>query len=732
MFKMKDLLNFTKLYRAGRPFYTGAVIHREVLTLDESELIGVTAPDFLKVESGEEGTSLTYRMGADDFIYGLGEAMGGLNKRGRIYRLYNRDEPNHTPEKSSLYGSHPFLMIEGKESFGLLLDYPGAITIDAGFSHKDRLVITLESAHFDLYLFLSPDKEAVIKELLTLIGEPYLPPAWAFGYQQCRWSYPDRESVERIALQFRRRGIPCDAIYLDIDYMEDYKVFTVDESRFPRLKEMIGQLKEEGIKVIPIIDPGVKIEPGFSVYEDGLEEGLFCLDSRGRAFIAAVWPGLVHLPDFLNPEVRQWWGGLYKGLLELGAAGFWNDMNEPALFYTPEELAKVKREIAASPDNADIYSFFKLKERVGGLQNREEYFRSFYHREPSGQVISHHQVHNLYGFYMALAAESGLERLSPGKRHFLLSRSSYLGQHRTGGVWTGDNASWWEHILLNIKMLINLNMCGFFYCGADTGGFGCDASAELVIRWSQLALFSPLFRNHAALGTRSQEPFAFDEESEKIITETIRLRYGLLPYIYSSFAAAVQELRPFITPLSLSFEGRRVREVEDQFMAGRSLMAAPIYSPNSRGRYVHLPHCRWLYWAASSYEKRACLLYEAGDHYIEAGLAETPIFIKENSLIIMSEPLNYVGEREVKELTVLGLVTTQARVVYYYDDGESVGYRDGEYSELIITLIRESEGPPFSFTLERHERLPLPLERLSFEIYDEKGELWRMEVQFSD
>lgn len=724
MFRMLELLNFTRLYRAGRPRATGAVVAAEVVEAVDDDFIRVASTEFIKVKIDEGKSTISFRLGRDDFIYGLGQAMGGVNKRGGLYRLYNTDEPNHTPDKQSLYGSHPFMIVEGAVSFGLFIDYPGAITIDAGFTLRDRVTISFDSADFDLYIFASADKRAIVRELLQLIGRPYLPPAWAFGFHQCRWSYPDRKRVEEVAASFREKEIPCDAIYLDIDYMEDFKVFTVDGESFPEIEDMTAALAAKGFKTVPIIDPGVKIEEGFDLYEEGLERGFFCLDEAGEPFVTAVWPGLVHLPDFYNPLVRSWWGGLYKRLLRWGAAGFWNDMNEPALFYTPPALAEVKEELASSPENIDIYSFFRLKESMGGLQNREDYFKAFYQVGAGGERVCHNEIHNLYGFQMARAAAKGLQEARPGARHFLLSRSSYPGIHRYGGIWTGDNASWWEHILLNIKMLINLNMCGFFFTGADIGGFGGNASAELVIRWSQLAVFSPLFRNHSALGTRDQEPFAFDEESEATLRETIRLRYALLPYLYSSFFQAVAELFPFITPLSFSFAGRRAGEVEDQFMVGPSIMAAPVYTPNRGGRHLHLPGCLWLYWAADRWDSRNCRVLHPGEHYIECSIEETPLFIKENSLIVMSEPQNFVGERETTTLTIMGLVTERASIVYHHDDGLTMDYLEGGYSQITLEVERGEDGYRTYYKVVESEQAPLTIKRLYFELYDENGEVY--------
>lgn len=714
--KKAKLLKITTLYRSGNPFETDAVIiDKNNLNFEDSNSV-----DFFDISIERNKTILTLNLEEKDRIYGLGETLGSLNKRGKIYRLYSTDDPVHTPEKDALYGSHPFVMVDGK--FGFFIDYPSEIIFDIGYTKYDKMIITINSKDFDLYIFNSQKNIEIIQEYLKLTGAPYIPPKWAFGYQQCRWSYPDAKTIKEVAENFRKKGIPCDAIYMDIDYMKNYKVFTIDEEKFPEFPGFVKEMNEKGFKLVPIIDPGVKIEEGYEVYEEGVEKGYFCKDDKGKNFVAAVWPGYTHFPDFLNPEVRKWWGEKYKMFTDLGITAFWNDMNEPSIFFVPEKLNEYLNRVDELKEKEVGLEFFMIKDEVINLSNKREYYESFYHNTPQGKY-SNDELHNLYGYYMAKATvEEGFKKIIPNKRYLLLSRSSYAGHHRIATIWMGDNMSWWEHMLVNIRMLMSLNMAGFFYTGADIGGFGNNSSPELVVRWMQLGVFSPLYRNHSALGTRLQEPWAFDEKIEEIMKNTIKLRYALIPYLYSEFFKSVENLTPFISPIFFHFDDEISKNIEDQFMVGNSIMATPIIQPNARGRFVYLPENKWLYWKVSDVTNREMKAFEPGTYYIETELNEVPIFIRENSLIILNEEkINYVNEKPIKELTVIGLVTDKAKFIYFEDDGETYDYAQGKYAKIKIMVNKTENGYNYEIEKDESEEFESRVERIKFEIYDEKG-----------
>ena len=344
----------------------------------------------------------------------------------------------------------------------------------------------------------------IVKQFRKIIGKSYIPPLWAFGYGQSRWGYKTEQDIRDVAKQYKDAGVPLDSIYLDIDYMERYKDFTVDETRFPDLKGLAADMKEQGIHLVPIIDAGVKIEDGYPVYEEGVQKNYFCKNAEGGDFVGAVWPGRVHFPDFLQPETRDWFGKKYAVLTEMGIDGFWNDMNEPAIFYTEDRLEDTCNKIKElTSGNMGIDEYFTFTGMVAGLNGNIGDYDKFYHNI-DGQMVKHSEVHNLYGMNMTRSAFEALQEIRPEQRTLFFSRSSYVGAHRYGGIWQGDNKSWWSHILQSMQQLPALNMAGFLFTGCDTGGFGCDTTEDLMLRWLQYSLFTPLFRNHSADGTRQQ------------------------------------------------------------------------------------------------------------------------------------------------------------------------------------------------------------------------------------
>ncbi|BBE31205.1 alpha-glucosidase [Tepiditoga spiralis] len=716
------ITKITNKFSFGNPFNTNAVINN-YLNLKK---IKKNMP-FFEVKNENDTIKLTYKMNNKDKIYGLGEMMGGLNKRGKKYKTYSNDVPIHTPDLENLYGNHPFLIVDGVETFGFFIDFPGKIEFDIGFEKYDTLEIKLKN-NFDIYIF-EGKKDEIIKEYLKLTGSPMSLPKWAFGYQQSRWSYPDKKSIKEIAKKFREYKIPCDAIYMDIDYMKDYKIFTIDKEKFTNFEKFVNEMKNEGFKLVPIIDPGVKIEKNYEVYEEGIKNNYFCKDEKGNDFTAAVWPGLTHFPDFLNEKVRKWWGDLYKNFNDMGIRAYWNDMNEPAIFYTPERLKEAFEVVKNVKNNDNLgIDVFKAKDSFVNMPNNIKDYKSFYHNV-DGENILHDEVHNLYGFNMARATAEGLKRLDNNKRYFLLSRSSYSGQQRFSAIWMGDNMSWWEHMLYHIRMMLNLNITGFFYTGADIGGFGGNTSEDLVIRWMQLGAFTPLFRNHSAFGTRHQEPWEFSEKARNIMKDIIELRYAFIPYSYSEYMMSIEKLKPFISPMFLKYEEERIKEIEDQYMYGESLMIAPIITQNATGRYVHLPENKWLFWNASKYNERKLKVYNPGDYYVKADLFEIPLFIKENSIIVLTKPQNYIGEKEIEKLNVIAFVTEKSEYTYYEDDGETYNYKDGDYAKLKIEIAKDNTEYKIVIEKDESEDYKLKIKELNFEIYDKIGNVFTKKME---
>lgn len=701
--------NITK-YTFGKPFDT------ETVFLKGTEITRENI-EFFKINK-EEKFNLTYNMDISQIVFGLGENQRGINKRGGIYESFCKDEPNHTPNKKSLYGAHNFIVLDGNEKFGVFVDFPGKVVFDVGFSNNNELKISLGEENFDIYIINGKNARSIVRKFLSLIGESYVPPKWAFGYQQSRWSYKNENTVLNIADSFIKNDIPCDAIYLDIDYMDKFKDFTIDSDNFPYFESFIKRMKNKGFRLVPIIDAGVKIEKGYNVYEEGVEKGYFCTDTEGKNFTAAVWPGLCHFPDFLNKEARRWFGLKYKTLANIGIEGFWNDMNEPALFYTKRGLKEALNEVKeCEGKNLDVYSFFNLRSKFSNISSADEDYKSIYHNV-DGNKVNHYKVHNMYGYNMLKSASEGLKEVYNNKRFLLFSRASYIGMHKYGGIWTGDNHSWWEHILLNIKMMASLNMCGFLYIGADTGGFSTDANSQLVIRWTQFSIFTPLFRNHSSMGTRNQEPFSFDDKTTDVLRNVIKFRYALIPYIYSEYMKAVINNDMYFIPICFEYDDKTSRRIENQLLVGGSIMIAPVYEENSAGRYVYCPE-DMLLWKVSDFKNRKFNVVKKGHMYLDVELDEIPIFIRKDNILVIGNTASNVDSLDNRELNVIAFVENKAEYIYYDDDGISFDYKKGNYSKITIKIEKTKND----YNIDVKNSKNSFLNKLNFEIVDQEGTL---------
>lgn len=644
-----------KKYVYGDPFFTDAVVK----DIEKSE-------DKLPYFDVKDGV-FTYALSEDDIVYGLGEQIRGINKRGWQYVSWNYDNPNHHEDTRSLYGSHNFIIICGKQTFGAFFDYAGRMEFDIGYTKRSLMQIKPEKNDIAVYIITGENEKDIVKQFRQLIGRSYIPPFWAFGYGQSRWGYRNEQDIRTVAEKYKAAGVPLDSIYLDIDYMERYKDFTVDKERFPDLKKLSDDMKAQGIHLVPIIDAGVKIEDGYDVYEEGVKNNYFCKNAEGKDFVGAVWPGRVHFPDFLQPEARDWFGRKYAALTDLGIEGFWNDMNEPAIFYTEDRLADTCNEIKKlTSGNMGINEYFAFTGMVAGLNGNKGDYDKFYHNV-NGKMVKHSEVHNLYGMNMTRSANEALRKICPNKRTLFFSRSSYIGAHRYGGIWQGDNKSWWSHILQSMQQLPALNMAGFLFTGSDTGGFGCDTTEDLMLRWLQYSLFTPLFRNHSADGTRLQELYQFDNIASA--AEMIKIRYALIPYLYSEFLKAALNDEMMFRPLAFDFpEDNTAKQVEDQLFLGNELMIAPIYKQNAQGRYVYLPE-EMIMISMKSVNDYTATVLPAGHHYVEAPLDTLVFFIRKGRAIPFGAAADNTSQIDMSALRLLG-----------YDGSTYELYSDNGYS----------------------------------------------------
>ncbi len=597
---------------------------------------------------GKHKIEVLKALAGDEYIYGLGEETGHLNKRGYRYIMWNTDYPEpHIESLESLYKSIPFfIVLKDNVAYGLFFDNTYKSYFDFGKECSDYIYYGVDNGNLNYYFIYGPTIREVIEKYTYLTGRTPLPPLWSLGYHQCRYSYETGERVREIARNFRERDIPCDVIYLDIDYMDGYRVFTWDKERFPDMEKMISDLREEGFKVVTIIDPGVKKDKGYPVYDEGLANDYFVTDKDGIPYVNRVWPGLSVFPDFSCTEVREWWAEWQNKLLEIGVAGIWNDMNEPATFDGP------------MPDDVQFWN--------------------------DGNPTTHAEMHNVYGHLMARASAEGIKNYT-GKRPFVITRACYAGSQKYSSVWTGDNQSFWEHLRLSLPMLMNLGLSGLAFCGIDVGGFSFDCTAELLSRWVQVGCFTPLFRNHSAAYTRDQEPWAFDEKTEEIYRKYVKLRYKLIPYLYDLFREGTVTGLPIIRPLVVHYQDDiNTYELNDQFLVGENILVAPVLQQGQLARQVYLPEGQWVdYWTKEVIE---------GKQYIvrEAPLDLCPIYIKKGSLIPNYREMEFVDSENLEEL-VLDIYPGNLTYHHYQDDGESFAYEKGQYNLYEFKVSVEEE-----------------------------------------
>lgn len=659
-------------FRFGNPIETEAVQNKPAQEVWQEGTGGMK----------KAGNTFCYIMQDKEAVYGLGQNVRGINKRGWIYVSECADEPSHCEHTRSLYGAHNFVMTgkNHEKVMGIFVDTPAKVTFDIGYTVYNEMRITPDKEGYDLYLIEGETYQEVVREFRILIGQSYIPPRWAWGFGQSRWSYDTSDEVREVVRRYKEENIPIDSVYLDIDYMERYKDFTVNQETFGDFDDLIQEMKEQKIHLVPIIDGGVKKEDGYPVYEEGKEKGYFCKDENGEDFVIGVWPGKCCFPDMLNEDAARWFGDKYTFLTDKGIDGFWNDMNEPAIFYSEKRLKRVFEKFEEyKKQNLDVNSFFEMKDLISTISNNPEDYASFYHNY-KGKTYRHDEVHNLFGFQMTKAAAEAFERNVPEKRILLFSRASYIGMHRYAGIWQGDNMSWWSHLKMNVCMMPSLNMCGFMYTGADIGGFGQNTTEDLVLRWLEFGVFTPLMRNHAARGTRKQEAYLFPRT--ELFRNVIQARYRLLPYLYSEYMKAVLNNDMMFIPLSFVYEDEIAAQAEDQLLIGENIMVAPVYEQNAEGRYVYFPE-RMRQISFCGCEVKEGAVYEKGLYYVSMPIGTVHVFLRENYKLPLSGGGRCVTEVDFEALEIHSFGDAVKPYAYYNDDGET---KDFSYEKWVTRL----------------------------------------------
>lgn len=616
---------------------------------------------------------LQFRHHPEIRFYGLGEHSGALEKSGQRVKFWNTDVwgdfSMHEIVQSHpnpMYVDIPWLIVkQGNDYLGILVNHPGAVFMDLASSFiwsKDNLddrnrrsfYVGAPDGHADVYLIVGPSLPELTRKLQQLVGTTPLPPLWALGHHQCRWGYGGPKDLQLLDREFTRHKIPTDGLWLDIDYMDRYKVFTFAPSLWGNeadIRKSLAALAKKGRRVIPILDPGVKVEPGYIVCDDGLKKGVFCLTPAGTPYVGFVWPGQTYMPDYSLPKTRSWWAGYVKKFAALGNAGAWLDMNDPS---------------------------------VGAVELDDMLFDQG--RQP------HESYHNQYALGMAKASREGFLAARPGERPFLLARSAYISSSRYTAVWTGDNFANWHHLRGSIPLSLGLALSGHPFNGPDVCGFGGDATPELAIAWYKSGFLFPFMRNHSALRSRLQEPWALGDLALGVIGHYIRLRYKLLPYLYQCFIAQEQSGEAILRPLFYDYADTPalpLAKISDQFMVGRDILQAPVLEEAKTTRTAALPGAHaWF----SAQDGR----WLDGGQALEvtAGPAETPLFIREGALIPMQVGERTTQKNNLGKIELHCFVRRDSQVssvtTYAFDDGLGFGYQKGERTAVTFTATVEA------------------------------------------
>jgi alpha-glucosidase len=579
-------------------------------------------------------------MPEDEHYFALGDKTGPLDHRNLAFTMWNTDAYNWQESTDPLYKAIPFLVgMRNGLSYGLFLDNTYRTNFDFGKASRDSYSFSAEGGPLDYYFFYGPDPKKVVQDFTTLVGRTPLPPLFALGYQQSRYSYFPESQVREIAAEFRKRQIPADVIYLDIDYQQDNRPFTINRERFPTFEGMVKDLKDEGFKLVLITDLHIAKQPGYKPYDEGIAHDYFVKDPDGSVYVGKVWPGDSVFPDFTRAKVRQWWGTLYTDFVKMGVRGFWNDMNEPSIFLRLDKTMPLDT-----------------------VHNVE------------GRKTDHREIHNVYGMENARATHDGLLSLQSGVRPFVLTRAAYAGTERYAATWTGDNTSSWNHMRISIPQMLNLGLSGYAFVGDDVGGFRGGPTPELLTRWIELGTFTPFFRNHAGKESRYREPWVDGPEYEAIRKKYIETRYHLLPYIYTSMEETSRTGLPLMQPLFLDFpDDPTFATSDEEYMFGDSILVAPKVWEFPAPYEVKLPKGDWYnYWTGEK-------LAGGQSMNVDPPLDTLPVYVKGGAIIPQQPVVQYVGETPNGPLELRVYPGPDCRGELYVDDGNTFAYQHGEY-----------------------------------------------------
>jgi alpha-glucosidase len=630
--------------------------------------------------------------------FGLGDKSCHLNLRG--HRLHNwvTDSFGYSTTTDPLYRAIPFYFgLHNGRGYGIFFDNSFRSHFDFAKERHDATSFWADGGEMNYYFIAGPELMQVAERYTLLTGRPELPPMWALGFHQCKWSYYPEAKVREIAREFRARKIPCDALYLDIDYMDDYRCFTWNHEHFPRPQTLLQDLKDQGFRTVVIIDPGIKIDPEYEVFRQGLAKEYYCRRPDGPFYRGKVWPGECYFPDFTQPEVRQWWASLFRDLMQReGVDGIWNDMNEPAIFEV---------ETKTFPDDV-----------------RHDY---------DGHPCSHLKAHNIYGMQMSRASFEGMKHFGYPKRPFLLTRATYAGGQRYAAAWTGDNVANWHHLHLASIQSQRMSVSGMSFVGSDIGGFNDIPDGELFVRWLQMGIFHPLFRVHSigynfagdaavdeevvaenvATSKRDQEPWSFGEPFTSQAKQAIELRYQLLPFLYTTYWQYVTYGRPFLRPLSfLAQDDPETHYRQDEFGVGDHLLVCPITEPGATGRYLYLPRGLW-------YDFRDDRPVRGEQEiYVKTAPMDIPIFVQAGAVLPLGAVKQHVNDHPEAPLTLhLYYKNGSATSWLYLDEGDGYDYLQGRSSLRRFDLNGSANG--LQLTQRQEGTYPLPYDQFKVVVH---------------
>jgi len=618
------------------------------------------------VEFHDKAFRIYKQLPADEHYFGLGDKVGPLDRRKQAFSLWNTDAYNFQESTDPIYKSIPFfLTMRAGRAVGVLLDNTWRSSFDFGKQIDGVYSFGAEDGPIDYYLLYGPDPKQILQSYAWLTGPPPLPALWTLGYQQSRYSYGTEAELREIAAKLRSERIPADGLYLDIDFQIKNRPFTVDPEKFPNFVPMLADLKKENFHVVTITDLHIAFLPNacYAPFDTGVAGDHFVKNPDESIFVGTVWPGPSVFPDFTRQSTREWWGGLYKTFVSDGVAGFWNDMNEPSVFSTPDKTIP------------------------GDVQHRidEPGFRR--------RIATHREIHDVYGMENSRATYEGLLKISPDQRPFVLTRATYAGGQRYAATWTGDNSATWNHLRLTTPMLENLGLSGFGMSGADGGGFIGTPTPELLTKWTEVATFQPIDRNHSEKGTPHREPWVHGPEQEDIRRRYIEERYKLMPYLYTAVEEMSRTGVPVLRPLFLEFPDATADkhpldlDTGNEFLFGSDLLVAPPPFPEKPDDYVlKFPPGDWYdYWSGERLHRATASSAAPMQASVHPTLEVLPVFVREGAILPMQPLTQSTNEVPQGPLLLRIYPGRDCKGSLYQDDGKSMAYKHGEFLRMQFT-----------------------------------------------